>query len=119
MQRFLILFFISVICTGVQFAGADSVVVFNEIMYHPRTNEDQLEWVEIYNQMSVDVDLTGWKIEGGIDFSFPDGTIIQSGDYIVDEIIYFDRTSWSDQADGSGQRSGTCISNSSSSNLVG
>src|SRR5262245_47221841 len=31
-------------------AAADSVVVFNEIMYHPATNEAALEWVELHNQ---------------------------------------------------------------------
>jgi len=30
---------------------ADSVVVFNEIMYHPLTNEAQLEWVELQNKL--------------------------------------------------------------------
>ena len=35
---------------------ADSVVVFNEIQYHPATREAELEWVELHNQMAVDVD---------------------------------------------------------------
>jgi len=34
---------------------ADSIVVFNEIMYHPAPGTDQtLEWVELYSQMAVD-----------------------------------------------------------------
>ena len=41
-------------------AFADSVVVFNEIHYHPATNETALEWLELHNQMSIDVDLSGW-----------------------------------------------------------
>src|SRR5437016_113810 len=53
------------LCTSA--ALADSVVVFNEIMYHPATNEPALEWVELYDQNSVDVDLSGWRIAGGID----------------------------------------------------
>jgi len=41
-------------------AQSDSVVVFNEIMYHPNSDEARLEWVELFNQMSVDVDLWTW-----------------------------------------------------------
>ena len=47
--------------------AADSVVAFNEIMYHPDANNSSLEWVELYNQMSVDIELSNWRIEGGID----------------------------------------------------
>ena len=43
-------------------AQADSVVVFNEIMYHPAVNEPGLEWVELHNENSVDVDLSGWRL---------------------------------------------------------
>jgi len=62
---------------------ADSVVVFNEIMYHPATNEPALEWVELHNQMAVDVDLSGWSLAGGIDFKFAEGAVIQGGGYLV------------------------------------
>src|SRR5688500_7286750 len=64
-------------------ARADSAVVFNEIMYHPLTNEAQLEWVELQNQMAVDIDMSGWSLDGGIDFRFPEGTIIRAGNYLV------------------------------------
>jgi hypothetical protein len=59
------------------------VVVFNEIMYHPLTNEPALEWVELYNQMAVDVDISGWKLDDGIQFNFPEGTIVPGGGYLV------------------------------------
>src|SRR5262245_17493780 len=39
---------------SLSFARADSVVVFNEIMYHPLTNEPAFEWVELQNQHAVD-----------------------------------------------------------------
>src|ERR1044072_5814116 len=64
-------------------AWADGVVVFNEIMYHPATNEPALEWVELYNQMSVDVDLSGWRIAEAIDYTFPNRTVIRAGSYVV------------------------------------
>ncbi len=62
---------------------ADSVVVFNEIMYHPSTNETAMEWVELYNQMAVDVDLSGWSLTGGVDFKFGEGTVIPGGGYLI------------------------------------
>jgi hypothetical protein len=65
------------------FAAADSPVVFNEIMYHPLTNESQLEWVELQNQMAVDMDISRWRLDGGISFSFPEGTVIRAKSYLV------------------------------------
>ncbi|MBI4328153.1 MAG: lamin tail domain-containing protein [Chloroflexi bacterium] len=63
--------------------GADGTVVFNEIMYHPATNEAALEWVELHSLMTVDMDLSGWSISGGIDYVFPPGTIVKGGGYLV------------------------------------
>ncbi|MHC4582515.1 MAG: lamin tail domain-containing protein, partial [Planctomycetota bacterium] len=63
-------------------AAGDSVVVFNEIMYHPQTG-DNSEWIELYNQMGIDIDMSGWSLQGGIEYSFPEGTIIGAGDYVV------------------------------------
>src|SRR4051794_39518832 len=61
----------------------DTVVTFNEIMYHPATNEANLEWIELYNQLSYDMDISNWKIDGGIDFTFPEGTRIKGRGYLV------------------------------------
>lgn len=63
---------------------ADSTVVFNELMYHPNaTNEAQLEWIELHNQMAVDMDISGWSLTGGIQFTFAEGTVIGGGKYIL------------------------------------
>ncbi|HON07951.1 MAG TPA: lamin tail domain-containing protein, partial [Verrucomicrobiota bacterium] len=62
---------------------ADSIVMFNEIMYHPLTNESELEWIELYNQLAVDVDISNWVITNGIEYKFPAGTIISGGCYVV------------------------------------
>ena len=64
-------------------ARADTSVVFNEIMFHPRTNEPGLEWVELYNQMAVDVDVSGWKLASGIDYVFPANSIVRGGGFAV------------------------------------
>lgn len=60
----------------------DSVVVFNELMYNP-PGEEAMEWIELHNQMSVDVDLSNWTLEGGVDYAIPPGTILAGGEYLV------------------------------------
>ena len=61
----------------------DSTVVFNEVMYNPEGIDSSQEWIELHNQMSVDVDISGWSIEGGAEFTFPSGTVLEGGDYLV------------------------------------
>ena len=70
-----------VFASAVFVLGKDSVVVFNEIMYHPE-DADGIEWIELHNQMSVDVELSGWEITGA-DFLFPPGTIIPARGFLV------------------------------------
>ena len=59
----------------------DSTVVFSEVMYNPRDSQ-QLEWIELHSEMAVDMDLSGWRI-GGVGYTFPAGTIIPGGEYLV------------------------------------
>ncbi|MCH8046595.1 MAG: lamin tail domain-containing protein [Planctomycetes bacterium] len=62
----------------------DSTVVFNEIMYNPLDDaNDELEWIELHNQLAVDMDVSEWRLEGGIEFDFPDGTIVRGRGYLV------------------------------------
>ncbi len=61
----------------------DTTLVFNEIMYHPATNEPALEWVELYNQMAVDVDVGGWRISGDIGYTFPTNARIAGRSFVV------------------------------------
>lgn len=65
------------------FAKADSVVVFNEIHYHPDTAEATREYIELHNQMAVDVDMSGWRISGGVDYTFPPHTILLGRGHLV------------------------------------
>ncbi|NLF39128.1 hypothetical protein GX586_06770 [bacterium] len=62
---------------------ADSVVVFNELMYHPAQDGAASEWIELHNQMAVDIDLSDWRLSGGVDYTFPAGTIIPGKGYLV------------------------------------
>jgi hypothetical protein len=60
-----------------------SMVVINELMYHPITENDDDGYVELYNRGSDPVDLSGWKLMDGITFTFPAGRILPAGGYLV------------------------------------
>ncbi len=64
-------------------ASADSIVVFNEVMYHPPLNEPANEWIELHNQNAVDVDISGWSFSDGVAFAFPEGTVIKGRGYLL------------------------------------
>ena len=73
--------FVVVLSTGS--LPADSTVVFNELMYHPREREEELEWIELHNQMAVDMDISGWYLGDGVLFIFDEGTVVPGGGYLV------------------------------------
>jgi hypothetical protein len=60
-----------------------SQLVINEIMYHPISESDEDEYLEIYNRGPGAVALGGWKIQGGVGFTFPSNSIIAAGGYVV------------------------------------
>src|SRR6478736_3951339 len=62
-------------------AGVDSAVVFNEVQYHPLPGG--AEWVELHSLSGVNVDVGGWKLSGGIDYTFPAGTTVAGHGYLV------------------------------------
>lgn len=61
----------------------DSVVVFNEVMYNPAGTDESLEWLELHNQMTIDIDLSAWQLTNGVNYTFPEGTIIPGRGYLV------------------------------------
>ncbi|NQV32773.1 MAG: lamin tail domain-containing protein [Phycisphaeraceae bacterium] len=69
-----------------QTVHADSVVVFNEVMYNAGPGVVQ-EWVELYNQQAIDVDISRWSIQGGFEYAFPEGTFIAGRGYLVVALV--------------------------------
>ena len=63
--------------------AAFSKIVINEIHYNPDTKTEKVEFIELYNTGSNAQDLTGWRISGGVDYSFSSGTTIAPGAYLV------------------------------------
>ena len=60
----------------------EAAAVINEIQYNGAAPGDP-EWIELTNQLSIDVDLGGWKLSGGADFTFPAGTTLRAGAFMV------------------------------------
>ena len=60
-------------------------LVISEIMYKPAPRQDNknLEFIEIYNSNPFFHDLSGYKLSGDIDYTFPAGTTIQGGEIFV------------------------------------
>ena len=52
-------------------------------MYNPQGTEETLEWIELRNQLALDVDLTGWSLRKGIEFEFPADTVVPADGYLV------------------------------------
>ena len=73
--------FAALLCAALKVSAADSIVVFNEIQYHPAAG--QPEFIELRNLNGVDVNVGGWRIDGGVDFTIPAGTIMPGGGYLV------------------------------------
>lgn len=58
-------------------------VVINEIMYDPPSDQVAGEFIELYNRGNETVDLSGWRFTDGIDFTFPEGTSLDAGEFLV------------------------------------
>ncbi len=58
-------------------------VVINEIHYHPRSDLQEDEFIELHNPSGEAADLSGFRFTDGIDFVIPGGTVLPAGGYIV------------------------------------
>ena len=58
-------------------------VVINEIMYHPISEDNSDEYIELFNRGSSNIDVGAWQFVDGITFTIPAGTVIPSSNYLV------------------------------------
>lgn len=58
-------------------------VVINEIMYHPISEQNDDEYIELHNRSGASINLSGWRITGGISFTFPPNSSIPANGYVV------------------------------------
>jgi hypothetical protein len=59
--------------------------IISEIMYHPADSAgtNSLEYVELFNTDAVARDISGFRISGDADYTFPPGTIMAFRSYVV------------------------------------
>ncbi len=61
-------------------------LTLSEIMYRPKTaagNTNNLEFIELFNAGAIFQEMTGWKLTGGVEFSFPAGYKLEAGQFAV------------------------------------
>jgi hypothetical protein len=76
--------FVALVCLAALPYSRGAHVVINEIMYHPPDDDQNtLQYIELFNPTAAAVDLSGWKIGGGIKYSFPPKTSLAPGGFVV------------------------------------
>ena len=60
-------------------------LIISEIMYHPTNRVDgkNVEFIEIYNSQPFFEDISGYRLTGTIDYTFPANTTMAAGSYLV------------------------------------
>ena len=58
-------------------------VVINEIMYSPISRESDDEFIELHNRGVSATNLGGWRLTGGVGFTFPASASIPANGYLV------------------------------------
>ena len=62
-------------------------LLVTEIMYHPpdegEIDGDEFEFIELKNVANTNLDLSGVHFSNGIGFTFPNGTMIGAGEFVV------------------------------------
>lgn len=59
------------------------VVIINELHPAPADKTSREEFIELYSIASEPVDLSGWRVTGGVSFTIPAGTTLAPGAYLV------------------------------------
>lgn len=63
--------------------SASDLIAINEIMYHPSSENDAEEYIELINQGIGAINLKDWKFDRGVDFTFPAASIPGGGIIVV------------------------------------
>ncbi|MSU34886.1 MAG: lamin tail domain-containing protein [Pedosphaera sp.] len=58
-------------------------VVLNELFYHSISENDDEQFVELYNPGSSGMSLRNWQLSGGVDFNFASTHSVPAGGYLV------------------------------------
>ena len=58
-------------------------IVINEIMFHSVSGDDDDQFIELKNRSASSVNVGGWRLDGGVSFTFAPGTTIPANGYLV------------------------------------
>ena len=64
---------------------ARTPLTITEIMYHPAAawGTNGLEYVELYNSEPLNADISGFRLSGDIDYTFPSGTVLTGRTFLL------------------------------------
>jgi hypothetical protein len=66
------------------FSGrAAAEVIITEIHYNPSGADEQKEFIELKNEGNEAADISGWQFTNGVSFTFPNGTVLEPGEFFV------------------------------------
>ncbi len=68
--------------TNIAHAAPDNIII-NELMYHPLSDLDNDDYIELYNPTVSPIDISGWCFTAGITGCFANGTTVGAGQYII------------------------------------
>ena len=80
--RIMSLLLVSVLISIPAFSAVTDIII-NEIHYHPDSESEQEEFIELYNRGASSVNLGGWSFVKGISYTFPQGITLAPGQYLV------------------------------------
>ncbi len=71
--------------------GAQPVLQFGAIEFSPASGNQDEEFIEINNPNGIAVDVSDWRITGGVEFTFQPGTVIPPGKrvYVSPDVTVF------------------------------
>jgi hypothetical protein len=59
------------------------LIVINEIHYHPDENTEPVEFIELYNAGAQLIDLDGWYLDSGVNYTFEETALIHPGGFVI------------------------------------
>ncbi len=59
------------------------MVVINELHVNPDVKTELVEYVELHNPGTASVDLSGWRLDGGVFYTFAAGKVLPAGGYVI------------------------------------
>ena len=65
------------------YPAPEKSVIISEVEYHAPSDDPLEEWIELHNRGEAPVDVSGWKLVDAVDFTFPPGTLMAPGSYLV------------------------------------